>query len=116
MKKYEVYQGKEAVKEGFSWPGFFVAVLWTLSHRLWIQAILLAVAAGGLTVTAAVLQDHGMRGVAFLLRLCVLGVFAFAGLKGNEWRRQGLLKRGYASLGTVEAESASVAVAGPPQA
>jgi hypothetical protein len=116
MKKYEVYQGKEAVKEGFSWPGLFVGALWALSHRLWIHAILLAVAAGGLPVTAAVLEHRGMRGVAFLLRLCVLGVVAFAGFKGNEWRRQGLLKRGYASLGTVEAESASVAVAAPPQA
>ena len=40
------------VKEGFSWPAFFLSFLWALWHRLWVPAagVFLARAAPPLTL------------------------------------------------------------------
>src|SRR3989337_3893601 len=47
MKTFDLYRhptlGYEAVKRGFSWPGFFITPLWALSKRMWLGGALLLV-------------------------------------------------------------------------
>jgi len=48
MKTFDLYRhptvGYEAVKRGFSWPGFFIGAIWALSKRMWLGGTLLLIA------------------------------------------------------------------------
>ena len=45
MKKYKIFvnpQGSsEAVKQGWSWPGFFFNIIWALIKRMWVLGVVL---------------------------------------------------------------------------
>ena len=45
MHKYNVYKhpiiGYEAIKQGFSWPGFFFTWIWAFVKKLWADGVIL---------------------------------------------------------------------------
>jgi len=95
MKHYDVYQGCEAVKRGFSWPAFFFSWIWAISRRLWLQAIVIFVALLGMWVISTMLREQGSTLPAHLANLASIGVFVVAGVYGNRWRSAELARRGY---------------------
>jgi Protein of unknown function (DUF2628) len=101
MRYYSVHAPPDApdeperfafIKDGFSWPAFFVSVLWMLWHRLWLALVwyvvfLLSVAWIGRLVS----QDAATV-------VAVLGTVLLA-LEGNNIRRRSLEGRGWDEIG-----------------
>lgn len=107
MKTFRVYQhpsgGMEAVKEGFSWPGFFFG---------WIWAFVKGLPGYGVGLLALVAISVGVSVVSEVLGIIfALAGYVWAGLEGNEWRVQKLDARGYRIVNEVEAETPDGATA-----
>ena len=83
------------VKEGFSWPAFFIAELWLLFRRMWI--VFFAYVAVALALTAIGQRMGGPLPGVFL----ALAHFVFA-MEGNQLRRWTLRRRGYRLVDVVE--------------
>jgi hypothetical protein len=82
------------VKEGFSWPAFFVPALWLIFHRMWIELAVVVVA-------FVVLQwafgfDEWGREVFGWLSFALFTLFAF---EANDLRSAALERRGYQLAG-----------------
>ena len=112
MKTFDLYhhpmRGYEAVKQGFSWPGFFFTWLWAFIKGLPIQGVILFVVIFGLQVLSY--TEHGPGPIPGLTALATLGVCIVIGIKGNEWRRNSLAKRGFQLIDTVQAETPDAAL------
>ncbi|MDP9139067.1 MAG: DUF2628 domain-containing protein [Pseudomonadota bacterium] len=102
MRHYTVHVRPEAdpddvrfVKDGFSWPAFFVPVVWLVvkAHWLWLVLYLLASALIGAVVSAG-----NLTGDAFAVMLAALSVLA--GLEANDIERRALARRGFVSRGS----------------
>jgi len=100
---YQIFKhpekGYQAVKRGFSWPGFFFGFIWAFSRQLWLPAILLllfsiAVDAFFWTVLRGA---HGFAAVVGLLYSW------FVGANGNFWRARSLEAWGFVPLGAINA-------------
>jgi hypothetical protein len=112
MHQYKVFRNGtgvvEAVKQGWSWPGFFFSSIWALVKHLWVIALasffgplilgLLAIAMGA-EVAGFLILNLGP------IVLCI--VF---GTNGNAWREANLISRGYELAGTVDAPDPDSAV------
>jgi hypothetical protein len=86
------------IKEGFSWPAFFLSVLWALWMRLWLVAL------GFLTLELAWSMLAGWLRLAPVAQAMVsLGLAAAIGFVANDLRRWTLFRRGYAEVGVVAA-------------
>ncbi len=109
MKQFDLYQhaskDPEAVKVGFSWPGFGFGYIWTFVKGLWVHGFLLLL--GSITIVTLA----GGSGAA--ANIVMLAVAVFVGLRGNDWRRAKLLKEGYKHMQRVDAESTDLAVPQP---
>lgn len=85
--------GAVHVKQGFSWPAFFLGSLWALSHGLWplLPPFLFA------DMIAFILLDAAVRsGDGLLLAAALALLFASVrGYFGNRWIVEGLRRRGY---------------------
>ncbi len=92
------------VKEGFSWPAFFLSVPWALWHRLWVPAavIFLAGAAIGLLGTKLHLDPLSQWALS-------LGLAAIVGYLGNDLRRLRLERRGFALADVSSGDDADAA-------
>ena len=88
------------VKEGFSWPAFVAGVLWALWHRLWLFALLLALAAGTINGIVYLTGADSFAGGVLSFALAV-----GAGWIGNDMRRRVLEKKGFAFVGVVTARN-----------
>jgi hypothetical protein len=82
------------VKEGFSWPAFFVPLLWLIYYRMWIEFILL------LAVYAALQWVFGSepQGQA-LATWASLGIGVLFAFEANDLRTLSLQRRGYRLAG-----------------
>jgi len=103
LKIYTVHHRQEAagsltglgedailVKEGFSWPAFFVPALWLIYKRMWIVLAFYLAATGGLTVLAeSVVVPESALFVGSLALNLILG------LEGNDLYRWTLARRRY---------------------
>ena len=134
MKQFEVYShpalGLQAVKNGFSWPGFFFTWLWMLICRMWVGgivvlAILLAIGWVVMPLVDSIVfawyeaEDGSISAVDAESAIVVSGTIYFAlwlaidvivGVKGNTWRRSVLSKRGFTHVRSVQARSADTAL------
>jgi len=82
------------VKEGFSWPAFFVPILWLLYYRMWIEFVLLAVIYIALQLAfGGAAQGQALAGWA---GLAIAVLFAF---EANDLRAASLERRGYRLAG-----------------
>jgi len=82
------------VKEGFSWPAFFVPALWLIYCRMWIELALFVV------IFVALQWAFGMdRPWQDLLGWTLLALFAF---EANDLRGAALERNGYRLIGVAE--------------
>ncbi len=98
MHDYTVYlrpQGAAAddgfvlVKDGFCWPAFFLSTIWALWHRLWLVALLIAVAS---VVVEIIATDLGLGFIGQTgagLGLAAAFGYAASGLWGWTLERNG---------------------------
>lgn len=135
MKNYKVFKhtdGRiEAVKQGWSWPGFVLELfglgfIWGLVKKLWLVAILLIIFRVVLFVISnSVTPDlesynnyyeyqramESALNYSLVFLVIQLGVAIFIGVKGNTFRETDLVKKGYQLIGTVSALNPDMAVA-----
>ncbi|STZ75660.1 DUF2628 domain-containing protein [Bergeriella denitrificans] len=123
MKQYTIYehaaeQRIEAVKNGWSWPGFFFSIFWALFKRLWLVALalfLVAFAASFVGAVAAIFFAGSTQEENAVIdavgNAASLAIAIYTGINGNSLRERNLLKRGYQRITTVEASSPQHAVA-----
>lgn len=107
MTTHHVYvhdrHGNEAIKEGFSWPGFLLTWIWAFDKHLWrTGAGLLAVQLGVVGVVYA-----GQAAAASLWTIAAVLVDllcrAFVGQLGNYWRENSMDSRGFVFEGSTQA-------------
>jgi hypothetical protein len=84
------------VKEGFSWPAFFLSFLWALWHRLWLAAALIM--AAQISISSCI---HFLRPDPLTQAAVVLGVATIIGYLANDYRQEKLAQLGYAVDGVV---------------
>jgi len=92
------------VKEGFSWPAFFLGSLWAFRHRLWLAAAVLLAA---LFAVGAGLNFSGADPLTQLVVAVAYG--AVVGTVANDLRRWKLDRDGFAAAGVatgIDRESA----------
>jgi hypothetical protein len=82
------------VKEGFSWPAFFVPLLWPLYHRMWIEWAVLALIY--ILVQLAIGTDPEAQTLTAWASLAISVLFATA---ANDLRAASLERRGYRFAG-----------------
>lgn len=120
MKTFSVYshptKGFEAVKIGFSWPGFFFNSIWLLVKTLWGWALIWIVYSILVNVYNSVaINSTNSAGINLLLSLigltASLMIMLIPGFKGNSWRVKKLGKLGYELVDSVEASSPDTAIA-----
>lgn len=115
MKTYKIFknpQGRyEAVKQGWSWPGFLFGVIWACVKRMWGLGLGLIAAMFVLVVFALLVYgDTPAMDQAF--NALGLAISIWFGAKGNSLREQNLRERGYtAAEEIIEAKNPEAAVA-----
>jgi hypothetical protein len=119
MKTFKVYKhpakGLEAVKVGFSWPGFLFGVFWMLLKKLWGLSLLwlgIYVVLGLIKTVTNESEESGAQALVYLLLWA--GYWALnliPGFKGNQWREANLAKRGFELVGTAQTATPDAAVA-----
>ena len=103
MRVYSVHHRQEAsgsltglgedailVKEGFSWPAFFLAPIWLIYKRMWIMLVFYVAVMIALTVLSG--MAFAPEGVSFVGNLAV---HLLLGLEGNNLYRWTLTRRRY---------------------
>lgn len=119
MKTFKVYKhpakGLEAVKVGFSWPGFLFGIFWLLLKRLWALSLLwlgLYLVLGLIKTVTNESEESGAQALVYVL--LAAGYWALnllPGFKGNQWRQANLVKRGYELVGEARTATSDAAVA-----
>ena len=109
MKDYKIFEYpegcQEAVKQGWSWPGFFFGPIWALVKKMWGLG-------AGLLVAVIVLAMFPVESsLGLLATLISLGIYVACGINGNRWREKHLSSRGYDHVDTVSAPNPERAVA-----
>lgn len=93
-------KGVVFVKDGFSWPAFFIPIFWMLWQRLWLPLV------GYLGLVALIIlagylfswPDNLTGAMGLLANL-------FFGLEGNNFRRRALAKRGFDEVADIVADN-----------
>jgi hypothetical protein len=111
MKNYRVFRhsvfGYQAVKLGFSWPGFLFPAIWLLIKKLWWHA-LLVISSVILLTFIEMFFDNAQTSVMVLL--IELGVYVLVGVNGNEWQVINLQTRGFELIDTLQAKTPGEAI------
>ncbi len=93
------------VKEGFSWPAFFLAFLWALWHRLWLEAGVIFALNAGIGLAALMIPldplSHGALS---------LGLAAIVGTMGNDLKCRKLASQGFELAGVASGENSDSAL------
>jgi len=115
MQRYRIFQhpagSVEAVKQGWSWPGLFFTVMWALAKRLWSlggTALVLFFVLALVLESLLALEPTTLENVSRVIGLVVALLF---GLRGNIWRENNLLARGYTHVQTIVAANPESAIA-----
>lgn len=114
MKEFHIYEHKffgriEAVKNGFSWPGFLFTIWWLAYKRMWAEfALYLAV----IILMPFVINAVGMpiESVAVFNTIFGVSLSIALGLYGNKRYAKHLTKKGYVKIGSIMANSKDDAV------
>lgn len=119
MKTYKIFSNPQrqydAVKQGWSWPGFFFSFIWALIKKMWWLGIglfvlffLLGVIEGAIELSSGEEAAMGTSGISGLLSIITSIIF---GINGNKWREQKLITRGFEYIDTINANNADAAIA-----
>jgi len=111
MKTFNVYKHPglewQAVKVGFSWPGFCFGAFWMLVKKMWVLAgIFFAIA----VVVSFVLMPLGVDDNPIVNWALSLAISLIIGFNGNGWRELNLQKRGYELVASVSADNPDLAI------
>ena len=106
MKQNKPLGMTEAVKQGWSWPGFFFSPIWAMVKKMWLLGSLTLI--GEIVIYAAFDSPGRLFSFADLLSIGISVVF---GIQGNEWRESSLLSRGFKFVRTVTAAGPEGALA-----
>ena len=116
MNPYKIFVSplgqREAVKQGWSWPGCLFSTFWALVKKLWG----VAAALWGSGIFGSILMGQALVAEAYGFFLLLLGAFGIGvpmlmGAQGNQWREKNLLTRGYEYKGAVTAQTPEEALA-----
>jgi hypothetical protein len=111
MKTFKVFKhfdlGYQAVKVGFSWPGFLFPVIWLLIKRLWLQAFIV-ISSIILLTFIEMFFDNAQTSVMVLL--VDVGVYVLVGVNGNEWRVNNLQSHGFELVDSLQAKTPDEAI------
>jgi len=114
MKTFKVFRhptlGYQAVKFGFSWPGFSFLMIWAFVKKLWGHGLVIIGVISILTLLACVQKSLKSDAGALLIILFQFGVYIFVGIKGNEWRESNLQRRGFEFIDTVHTDTPDAAI------
>lgn len=129
MKNYKIFKHQdgriEAVKQGWSWPGFFFGLIWALVKKLWnVAGALVAVMIAFWVISFALIPNPNdytsyyefeQAMSAFnvwdkISTVISLIIAIFIGSKGNSFRESNLLKNGYVLIGTAIAANPDMAI------
>lgn len=109
MKEFKIYQhptGKQkAVKQGWSWPGFFFGPIWALVKKMW------GIGAGLLVAIIILSIFPAESELGALASLIMLVLYIVCGVNGNKWRESNLVSRGYDHVNTISASNPEGAIA-----
>ena len=100
LKRFDPLADFVLVKEGFSWPGFFLSALWALWHRLWWAALMLAAANLAVSLLSSMPDLNPFAQAAMSL-----GFAAAVGFIANDLRRWTLKRSGYVIEAVVSGQS-----------
>jgi hypothetical protein len=94
MKIYALYmhpasRSTEAVKLGWSWPGFLFTPFWPLFKKLWVFAVVAWIA----VIVSSFFPAEG--GGAIFAGVISMATNIWAGIRGNQMRQANLESRGY---------------------
>lgn len=116
VNQYSIYRHSdgevEAVKHGWSWPGFFFIWFWALCKKIWVAGI--AAFVGLIAIGAIFAEDRPHTGVSVgevVMVTVLIGLGVFFGLKGNRLREKNLRSRGFTLDETTSAASPDAAIA-----
>ena len=108
MKQFKVFHhpsyGYEAVKQGWSWPGFLFGPVWALVKKLWLVAIAISIFTFAVAHMMSVLAPP-------LVPFSSLIPAVLVGVAGNQERAKSLSKRGFSEIGIHSGASADQAIA-----
>ena len=109
MKRYKIYKSPlgmiEAVKKGWSWPGFLFTLIWLLVKKLYVTAgIVWSIA---IVIGFVELETGGTVFSSFFSA----SIGLIVGLKGNQLRIKNLIDRGFIFKTTVSAKTPEGALA-----
>lgn len=113
MKRYRVFThstlGMVAVKQGWSWPGFFFSFIWALVKKQWVLGFGVLIGIFGLGfLVENFIQDPDLADRMFnLFALAINFVF---GVKGNGFWEANLMGRGYELVDTINAKNPQGAI------
>jgi len=120
MKKFSIFRHPlkriEAVKEGFSWPAFFIPVFWCFYHRMWKEGLLLL---GAYTLSNMISSRSYDEGLLIANVVATIALWIWFPFAANRLRAQRLISRGYKKVGFIEAANPDAALAAfvePPKA
>lgn len=114
MKQYKIFTHpsgqQEAVKQGWSWPGFCFGGFWALVKKMWGLAALILI--GGFSIGFLMGVIMPLETANLVTNIIALGIAIAIGMNGNQLREQNLLSRGYQVSGEfVDAKNPDGAVA-----
>lgn len=93
------------VKEGFSWPAFFLGALWALWHRLWVPAAIIFVAYISVGLASAKAGLDPFSQISLFLGLAVI-----VGYVAGDLRCRKLAQLGFAFGGVVQGQDSDLAL------
>jgi len=114
MKQYKILKHPsgeiEAVKQGWSWPGFYFSFIWAMVKKMWALGIgfLAAFFFLGIILGLSGTESGAADGLINIAAFIVNIVF---GINGNSWREKNLLARGFEIKDTVTASNPDGAMA-----
>jgi len=108
MKVFNIYRNDsgdyKAVKNGWSWPGFFFQWIWLLSNGLWLITILYFILIFSFFSLIKSNYIECLRDILAVLTPTIFGAF------GNIWKANNLLEKNYSFKGIVTASDLTNAI------
>ena len=112
MKVFAIYKNENtnefnAVKKGFSWPGFFFGWIWAFVKGLaGIGALLLL----WVIISNIIVYSGQDESASIIISIIGLVIAIIVGSKGNSWREKKLIEKGFKYIDDITSNSPDVAI------
>lgn len=106
MRKFRTFANGdeiENVKQGWSWPAFFLSGLWALHKGLWLHAVAFFVACYAAFYVAVSFGEQAPL-LWTLPQILPIVLWLVFGALGNKWRERRLLRRGFRPIDELSAK------------